>query len=103
MASLRTNHHQVTTKAKANHTPGKMPAMNSLEIDTPPATPKTTKPILGGMMGAMMPPAAINPADCDLSCPAATIMGNNSAVKAAASATAEPEREAMMTAATMVT
>jgi len=34
---------------------------------------------------------------------AAVIMGNKSAVKAAASATAEPEREAMMTAATMVT
>ncbi len=55
------------------------------------------------MMGAMIPPAAINPADLDLSCPAATIIGRSKAANAAASATAEPESDAMMTAATMVT
>ena len=55
------------------------------------------------MMGAMMPAEAINPAERARSCPAATIIGSSSAVSAAASATAEPESDAMMTAAMMVT
>jgi hypothetical protein len=38
----------------AQHQAGDTPAMNSLEIDTLAATPNTTKPIEGGMMGAMM-------------------------------------------------
>ena len=83
----------------ASHTPAKMPAMHSLEIDTMAATPKITKPMLGGMIGAMMPAEAIRPAERALSCPAATIMGSSSAVSAAASATADPDRAAMMTAA----
>ncbi|MGY4326777.1 hypothetical protein ACVWWG_001194 [Bradyrhizobium sp. LB7.2] len=39
-----------------------MPARNSLEIDTLAATPKMTKPMLGGMTGPMTPPAATRPA-----------------------------------------
>src|SRR3990167_1667488 len=101
--SLRTSHHQVATSDRASHTPGKMPAMNSLEIDTLAATPKITKPMLGGMMGAMMPADAISPAERARSWPAATIMGRSNAVSAAASATAEPDSDAMITAATIVT
>ena len=43
--------------------PGKMPATNSRVIETFAATPKTMKPIDGGITGAMMPPAAIRPAE----------------------------------------
>ena len=83
--------------------PGTIPAMKSLEMDTLPATPKITKPMLGGITGAMMPAEAIRPADRARSWPAATIMGKSNEAKAAASATAEPESAAMMTAAMMVT
>ena len=83
--------------------PGTMPAMNNFEMDTLPATPKITKPMLGGMTGAMMPAEAISPAERPRSCPAATIMGSNKEAKAAASATAEPDKAAMITAAMMVT
>ena len=44
-----------------------MPAMKSFEIETFAATPKTTNPILGGMIGAMIPAEAINPAERALS------------------------------------
>ena len=71
--------------------PGKMPAMNSLLIDTLAVTPKMTKPMLGGMMGPMTPDAAIRPPDTSFLCPALTIIGSSSAVSAAASATAEPD------------
>ena len=77
--------------------------MNSLEMDTLAATPKITKPIDGGMMGAMMLADANKPAERALSCPACTIMGNSKADSAAASATAEPDSAAMMTAAMMAT
>ncbi len=50
--------------------PGTIPAKNSFVIEIPPATPKTTKPIDGGMMGAIMPPEAIRPADRGTSYPA---------------------------------
>ena len=83
--------------------PGAMPAMKSLEIETLAATPKITKPMLGGMMGAMMLADASRPAERPLSWPAATIMGSSKAVKAAASATAEPDNAAIITAATMAT
>ena len=83
--------------------PGTIPAMNSLEMDTLPATPKITKPMLGGMTGAMMLADAINPAERARSWPAATIMGKSKADSAAASATAEPDSAAMITAAMMVT
>ena len=68
-----------------------MPARNSLVIDTLAATPKMTKPMLGGMIGPMMPAAAISPPERALSCPALTIIGISSAASAAASATAEPD------------
>ena len=80
-----------------------MPARNSLVIETLAATPKITKPIDGGMTGAMMPAAAIRPPDRALSWPALTIIGSSSAVSAAASATAEPDSAASSTAATMAT
>ena len=73
-----------------------MPARNSFEIDRPAATPKTMKPIDGGMIGPMMPPAAIRPADFAGLWPALTIIGNSSADSAAASATAEPDSAARM-------
>ncbi len=85
------------------NSPGKIPAKNSFEIETFAATPKTTKPMLGGMIGAMMPAEAISPAERDLSWPAATIIGSSSVVSAAASATAEPDSAASRQAATMVT
>ena len=68
-----------------------MPARNSLEIDTLAATPKITKPMLGGMIGPMTPQAAIRPPERALSWPALIIIGSSSAVSAAASATAEPD------------
>ena len=42
-------------------TPGTMPAIKSLVIDTPPVTPNRIMPIDGGITGAMMPPQAIRP------------------------------------------
>ena len=80
-----------------------MPAMKSFEIDTFAATPKITKPMLGGIMGAMMLAEASRPAERALSWPAATIMGSSRADKAAASATAEPDSAAIITAAKMAT
>ena len=62
-SSLRATIHQVMISARPISRPGKMPAMKSLEMDTPPITPNKIKPIEGGMTGAMMPPAAIRPAE----------------------------------------
>ena len=61
--SRRANHHQVTQSEAPSMMPGTIPAMNSLEMDTLPATPKITKPMLGGITGAMMLAEAINPAE----------------------------------------
>ena len=80
-----------------------MPARNSFEIETPPATPNSTNPMLGGMTGAMMPPAATRPAACIFLCPAATIIGTSSAASAAASAAADPDSDASAQDARMVT
>ena len=55
------------------------------------------------MIGPITPQAAIRPPLRALSWPALTIMGSSSAVSAAASATAEPDRADKMQAATMVT
>lgn len=71
-----------------------MPARNSFEIETPPATPNKTKPMLGGMTGAMIPPAATSPAAYIFLWPAATIIGTSRAASAAASAAADPDSEA---------
>ena len=38
-----------------------MPARKSLVIDTLASTPKKTNGMLGGMMGAMIAPAAMSP------------------------------------------
>ena len=83
--------------------PGTMPARNSLVIDTPPTTPNTTKPMLGGITGPMMPEAAMRPPERALSCPAWTIIGTSSADSAAASATAEPDSAERMQAARIAT
>ena len=72
-------------------------------IDTPPTTPKMTNPIEGGITGPMIPDAAMRPPARALSWPAATIMGTRSADRAAASATAEPDRAERMQAAMMAT
>jgi len=60
--SLRTTHHQETHNPAPSSRPGTMPARKSLVIETPAATPKMTKPMLGGITGAIMPPAATRPA-----------------------------------------
>ena len=53
--------YQVTAIARPISSPGTMPARKSLLIDTLAATPNTTKPIDGGITGAMMPAEAIRP------------------------------------------
>ncbi|MGY4481937.1 hypothetical protein ACVWWR_001128 [Bradyrhizobium sp. LM3.2] len=60
--SLRTTQYQARQRPNPSRRPGTMPARNSLEIDTLAATPKITKPMLGGMTGPMTPPAATRPA-----------------------------------------
>src|SRR6476661_5442698 len=55
MLSVRAIHHHTTQIEAASMIPGKMPAKNSLEIDTLAATPNTTKPIEGGKTGATIP------------------------------------------------
>ena len=77
--------------------------MKSLLTETPPATPKITKPMDGGMMGAMMPADAMSPPERAGSCPAAIIIGSSSEARAALSATAEPDNAAIITAARMAT
>src|SRR5262249_19193007 len=74
MASRRLSHHHVAQSDAPISRPGTIPARNSFVIDTLAATPKITKPIDGGMIGAMMPPAAIRPAERALSWPAADII-----------------------------
>ena len=101
--SCLATHHQATANPTPIHKPGKMPARNSLEIDTCAATPKMMKPIEGGMIGPMTPAAAMSPADLAGSWPALTIIGNSSTVSAAASATAEPDRAERMHSATITT
>jgi hypothetical protein len=61
--SRRASHHQVRPMAAPIRMPGTMPARNSLVMETLPATPKMIMPMEGGMMGAMMPPAAMRPAE----------------------------------------
>lgn len=80
-----------------------MPAMNSLEIETLAATPKITRPIDGGRIGAMIPDEAMRPAARCGAWPAATIIGSSSVVSAAASATALRDRADSRMDATMVT
>src|ERR671930_26422 len=99
LVSLRTCHHQAKASARPISSPGTMPARNSLEIDRLAATPKITKPMLGGITGPMIPEAAISPLESLFSWPAATIMGTSSAESAAASATAEPDNADSMQAA----
>ena len=67
-------------------------------IETPAATPNMMKPIDGGMTGAMMPPAAINPQARGTLYPASRIIGIRIAASAAVSAIAEPDRLAITTA-----
>src|SRR5690606_23586159 len=88
---LRTNHHQVNHSDAPISRPGKMPAKNSLDMETLAVTPKMTKPMDGGMIGPMTPDAAMSPPERHLSWPAATSIGSNKAASAAASATAEPD------------
>jgi hypothetical protein len=101
--SLRTRNIHVSHSAAPIRIPGKMPARNSLEIDTLPATPKMTNPIDGGITGPITPHAAIRPPERALSWPAFTIIGSSSAVSAAASATAEPDNADNRQAATIAT
>ena len=61
MSSLRAIHHQTTTSDSAISRPGTTPATKSFRIETSAVTPKSTKPTDGGMQGAMIPVAAINP------------------------------------------
>ena len=59
--SVRDTSHQATTSAPPIITPGTMPARNRRVMEMLATTPNSKKPIDGGMTGAMMPPAAINP------------------------------------------
>ncbi len=97
-----TQYHAMAMDAPIS-SPGTMPARKSLLIDTLAATPNTTKPMDGGMTGAMMPADAISPPARALSWPAFTIMGSSRAASAAVSATAEPDSAASMQAARMAT
>ncbi|MNQ79033.1 hypothetical protein D3C85_939630 [compost metagenome] len=101
--SRRTSQAQVIHSAPPISSPGTMAARNSLEIDTLAATPKITRPMLGGITGPITPVAAMRPAARGLSWPARTIIGSSSAVSAAASATAEPESADSRQPAMMVT
>jgi hypothetical protein len=103
MSSLRTCHHHAQHNEIAIRIPGTMPARNSFVIDTPPTTPKMTKPMLGGMTGPMIPAAAMSPPDLAFLWPALVIIGIRRAESAAASATAEPDRADKMHAAMMAT
>ncbi|MNL41884.1 hypothetical protein D3C87_1643130 [compost metagenome] len=101
--SRRTSQAQVTHKAPPIIRPGTMAAMNSLAMDTLAATPKMTRPMLGGITGPITPVAAIRPPAVDFLWPALTIMGSSNAVRAAASATAEPDKADSRQPAMMVT
>ena len=57
---LRATQVHTATSVRPIIRPGAMPAKRAV-IDTLVATPKMMKEIDGGMMGAMMPPAAIRP------------------------------------------
>src|SRR5262245_5809056 len=103
LPSRRATHHQVIAIDTSISRPGTMPARNNLLIDTLAATPKITKPIDGGMIGAMMPADAMSPPARALSWPARTIIGSSSAASAAVSATAEPDSAAIRQAARIVT
>jgi hypothetical protein len=54
---------QVRTSPRPSSSPGTIPARKRLVIEVLVTTPKTTREMDGGMMGAMMPPAAIRPAE----------------------------------------
>ena len=69
MSSFLASHHQVNQIEAPSISPGTMPARKSLEIETLAATPKITKPMLGGRIGAMIPAEAMRPAERALSCP----------------------------------
>src|SRR5215207_7256615 len=94
--SVRATHHHATHSPAPSIRPGKIPARNSFVTETPAATPKMTNTIDGGITGAIMLPAAINPAEDARLWPAATIIGTRSAPRAAASATADPDNDARM-------
>src|SRR5690348_428460 len=48
MFSFRDTHHHATASPRPIMRPGTMPARNSLEMDSPAATPKMMNPMLGG-------------------------------------------------------
>lgn len=83
--------------------PGTMPAINNWEMDTEAVTPITIKGIDGGIIGAIMPPAAIKPAERGPSYLAFIIIGNMMAAMAAVSAAGEPDSEAIIIAAIITT
>ncbi len=60
-SSLRVMNSHISTRVTPMISPGTMPARNSLVIEMLPATPMMISGIDGGMIGAMMPPAAISP------------------------------------------
>src|SRR5690554_72507 len=61
VVELLDTRNQVRTSTKPISNPGTMPAMNNFVIETLAATPKIMKEMEGGIIGATMPPAAINP------------------------------------------
>src|SRR4030095_9647058 len=61
MFSVRVTHHHATASPAPIMIPGMIPARKSLEIEQFAATPNTMKPILGGMIGPMIPLAGLRP------------------------------------------
>jgi hypothetical protein len=90
-SSSRGDHVPGDAEATPISRPGTMPARKSLVIETPAATPKTTKPIEGGMTGAMMPPTRSGRRAVDIGSRPAHHRQQDRAASAAVSATAEPE------------
>ena len=63
VVKLRDLIHHMMHRATPIKRPGTIPAIKSWEMETPAVTPMTMNGIDGGMIGAMMPPAAIKPAE----------------------------------------
>ncbi len=103
ICSRRATSSQATQRARAIIRPGAIPARNSLVIETPPTTPNSTKPMLGGMIGPMIEAEAISPPDRAALWPDFSIIGSSRALSAAASARAEPDRLDSRQAARMTT
>lgn len=83
--------------------PGAMPAINSLLMESPLETPKIMSGMEGGIMGRNNPAGTDKPGGAVYRIVGLRIIGTSSAATAAVSATAEPDRLAMIIAASTPT